>query len=168
MSTMSARSVNSSCAEKVHLDLKLIKATLLNDYRECCQEILSALQSKYILSSLTLRHFLNYPNSLENSCLVSPLPLVPTSVYPQGNTQSHHLKTQVTCLLKRRNRRVMDWEFAISTCQLLQTRWMNNKVLLQSTGNCIQLPVINHSGKEHEKECVCKYLYICIADHFAV
>ena len=129
VSTMSARSVNSSCAEKVHLDLKLVKATLLNDYRECRQEILSALQSKYISSSLTLRHFHNYPNSPENSCLVSPLPLVPTSVYPQGNTQSHHLKTQVTCLLKRRKRRVTDWEFAISTCQLLQTRWVNNKVL---------------------------------------
>ena len=162
MSTMSARSVNSSCAEKVHLDLKLVKATLLNDYRECRQEILSALQSKYISSSLTLRHFHNYPNSPENSCLVSPLPLVPTSVYPQGNTQSHHLKTQVTCLLKRRKRRVTDWEFAISTCQLLQTRWVNNKGLLQSTGNCIQPPVRNHSGKEHGKECVCKHVYIYV------
>ena len=25
--------------------------------------------------------------------------------------------------------------------------WTNNKVLLYSTGNCIQYPVINHNGK---------------------
>ena len=30
--------------------------------------------------------------------------------------------------------------------------WINNKVLLYSTGNYIQYPVINHSGKEKEKE----------------
>ena len=34
--------------------------------------------------------------------------------------------------------------------------WINNKVLLYSTGNYIQYPVINHNGKEYEKE----YLYI--------
>ena len=27
--------------------------------------------------------------------------------------------------------------------------WINNKVLLYSTGNCIQSPGINHNGKEH-------------------
>ena len=160
MSTMSARSANASCAKKVHIDLKLVKATLLNDYRECRQEILQALYSKYIQSSLTLRHFHNYPNTPQNSCLVFPLPLMPTSVYPQHDTQSHHLKTQVTCLLKRRKRQGRDWEFGISRCQLLHIRWMNNKVLLKSTGNYIQHPVINHNGKEHEKECVCKYIHI--------
>ena len=29
---------------------------------------------------------------------------------------------------------------------------INNKVLLYSTGNYIQYPVINHNGKEYEKE----------------
>ena len=29
--------------------------------------------------------------------------------------------------------------------------WMNNKVLIYSTGNYIQYPVINHNGKEYEK-----------------
>ena len=28
--------------------------------------------------------------------------------------------------------------------------WINNKVLLYSTGNYIQYPVINHNGKEYE------------------
>lgn len=157
MSTMSERSVNSSCAKKVHIDLKLVKATLLNDHREWCQEILSALHSKYIQSSVTLHHFHKYPNS-QNSCLVSPLPLTPTSVYPQHYTQSHQLETQATCLLKRRKRRGTDWEFGISRCQLLHIRWMNSRVLLKSTGSYIQCPVISHNGKEREKECVCKYI----------
>ena len=38
--------------------------------------------------------------------------------------------------------------------------WINNKVLLYSTGNYSQYPVINHNGKEKEKECI----YICITE----
>ena len=29
--------------------------------------------------------------------------------------------------------------------------WKNNKVLLHSTGNYIQYPVINHNGKEYKE-----------------
>ena len=32
-----------------------------------------------------------------------------------------------------------------------------NKVLLYSTGNYIQYPVINHNGKEYEKEYISMY-----------
>ena len=46
----------------------------------------------------------------------------------------------------------MDWEFGISGCKLSYINWIN-RVLLHSTGNYIQHPVINHSGKEYEKEC---------------
>ena len=42
----------------------------------------------------------------------------------------------------------MKWEFGVSRCKLLHIEWINNKVLLYSTGNCIQYPVINHNGKE--------------------
>ena len=49
----------------------------------------------------------------------------------------------------------MDREFGISRFKLLYTEWINNKVPLYSTGNCIQYPVINHNGKESGKE----YLY---------
>ena len=52
------------------------------------------------------------------------------------------------------------WEFGISRCKLLFTEWINNKVLLCSTGNYIQYPVINHNGKEYEKEYMCVYTYI--------
>ena len=49
----------------------------------------------------------------------------------------------------------MDCGFGISTRKLLSYReWINNKVLLYSTENCIQYPGINHNGKENEKECI--------------
>ena len=49
-----------------------------------------------------------------------------------------------------------DWEFAVSRCKLLYIEWINNKVLLYSTGNYIQYPEINHNGKDYKKE----YIYI--------
>ena len=42
-----------------------------------------------------------------------------------------------------------EWEVGISIYKLLCTRWVNNKVLLYSSGNCIQSPAINHNGKEY-------------------
>ena len=51
----------------------------------------------------------------------------------------------------------MDWEFGISRCKLVYIGWINDKVLLYSTGNYIQYPVINHNGREYEKE---HYIYI--------
>ena len=52
----------------------------------------------------------------------------------------------------------MDWGFGISRCKLLYTEWTNNnKVLLYSTGNYIQCPVINYNVKEYEKQY--KYMY---------
>ena len=51
----------------------------------------------------------------------------------------------------------MEWEVGVSRCKLLFIEWINNKVLLYSTGNCTQYPVINPNGKEYEKEC-----YLCI------
>ena len=51
-----------------------------------------------------------------------------------------------------------DWEFGISRCKLLYREWINNTVLLYSTGNHIQHPVINYIGKDYEKEHL--YLYI--------
>ena len=47
-------------------------------------------------------------------------------------------------------RRGKEWEFGISRGKLLHIGWINNKVLLYSTGNYIQYPVTNHNEK-HEK-----------------
>ena len=43
----------------------------------------------------------------------------------------------------------LKWEVGISRCQLLYLGWINNKVLLYSTGSYIQDPMINHDGKEY-------------------
>ena len=45
----------------------------------------------------------------------------------------------------------MDCEFRIRRCKPVYIGWINNKVLLYSTGNYIQYPVINQNGKEYEK-----------------
>ena len=53
----------------------------------------------------------------------------------------------------------MEWEFEVSSCNLLYTEWINNKVLLYGTGNYIQYPVVNHNGKIYKKNA-----YICITE----
>ena len=54
-----------------------------------------------------------------------------------------------------------DWEFWINRCKLLYIGWINNKVLLYSTENYIQYPVINHNGKKYEKEYICITKSLC-------
>ena len=61
-------------------------------------------------------------------------------------------------LPRGRIRRGKDWEFEISRHKLLYIEWINNGVLLYSTGNYIQYPIINHNGKEYEKECMDMYM----------
>ena len=47
--------------------------------------------------------------------------------------------------------RGMHWECGVGRCKLLRLEWINNKVLLYSTGNYIQSLGINHNGKEFLK-----------------
>ena len=55
--------------------------------------------------------------------------------------------------------------FVISRCKLVYTGRINNKVLLYSTTNDSPHPVINHKGKEYEKEYICiTKLLCCIAE----
>ena len=51
----------------------------------------------------------------------------------------------------------MEWEVWVSSYKILHTECINNKVLLYSTGNYTQYPVIHHNGEEYEKE---HYMYI--------
>ena len=55
--------------------------------------------------------------------------------------------------------RGVDWECGISRCRLLYIEWINDKVLLDNTGNFIQYLVIDHNGKECEKQYICIYMY---------
>ena len=43
------------------------------------------------------------------------------------------------------------------------TQWINIKVLLYSTGNFFQYLVINHNGKEYDKECIDTYCWCLVA-----
>ena len=70
--------------------------------------------------------------------------------------QTHRHREQ-TCGCQGGSGEGMDWEFGISRGKLLYIGWINNKVLLYSIGNYIQYPVINHNGKENEKES--SYMY---------
>ena len=41
----------------------------------------------------------------------------------------------------------MEWEVGVSRCKLFYMGWISNKVLLYSTEDYIQCPMINHDGK---------------------
>ena len=73
---------------------------------------------------------------------------------PMRQKQTHRHREQTVVAKGERGGGGMDWEFRISRCKLLYREWINNKVLLYSTGNNSQYPVINHNGKEYEKECI--------------
>ena len=62
-------------------------------------------------------------------------------------TDSQELRTDLQLPRGKEGGGGMDWEFGISRCKLLHVEWINNKVLLYSTANDIQYPVINHNGK---------------------
>ena len=50
-----------------------------------------------------------------------------------------------------------DWELGITRYKLEYIGWIN-KLLLYSTGNYIQYPVINRKGKKSEKVYIYKYI----------
>ena len=45
----------------------------------------------------------------------------------------------------------MDWEFGVGRCKLLSLEWINNKVVMCSTVNYIEYPVINHTERNIKK-----------------
>ena len=55
-------------------------------------------------------------------------------------------------LPREKGQRAMDWELGFSRCKLLYITWINNNILLYSTGDYTQYPVVNHNRQEYEKE----------------
>ena len=43
----------------------------------------------------------------------------------------------------------VEWEIRVSRCKLLHIEWINTKLLLYSTRNYIQYPMIHCNGKEY-------------------
>ena len=69
---------------------------------------------------------------------------------PTKQKQTHRRREQ-TCGChggggERDGRGVWGWT---GRCKLLHLEWIDNKVLLYSTGKYIQSPGINHNGKEY-------------------
>ena len=59
------------------------------------------------------------------------------------------MKNRLVVVKREGVERGKDWEFGFSRCKLAYIEWINNKVLLCSSGNAIRYPVINHNGKEY-------------------
>ena len=73
--------------------------------------------------------------------------------------QIHRLREQTCGCQEGWGGSGMDWEFGVRRCQLLRIEWINNTVLLNSTGNYIQSPGTDHDGKEYiyiSKSLCCK------------
>ena len=75
------------------------------------------------------------------------------------NVSMKHKKThrngEKTCGYETGRWKGKEWEFGISRGKLVYIGWINNNVLLCSTENYIQYPVINH-----------KSLIACALSHF--
>ena len=78
----------------------------------------------------------------------------------ETETDSQTWRTDLWLPRGRERGREMDWEFGVTRCKLLHLEWIDNKVLMYSTGNYIQSPGINHNGKEYKK----KNVYMCITE----
>ena len=65
--------------------------------------------------------------------------------------QTHRYRADFYLVGGSRGGKGMDWEFGVSRCKLLHLEWINNKVLIYSTGNYIQSPGRNHNGKQYKK-----------------
>ena len=66
---------------------------------------------------------------------------------PTNATETNSEAWRIESWLGGGVQRGMDQEFGMSRCKLLYIQWINNRVLLYSTGGYIQYPVINHNGK---------------------
>ena len=73
--------------------------------------------------------------------------------------QTHRHREQMHGRPKERRWGEIDWEFGTSRCKLLYMEQINSEVLLYSTENYIQYPVINHNGKEKNKKAFVAALY---------
>ena len=56
----------------------------------------------------------------------------------------------------------MERDVGISKYKFLYVEWLNNKVLLYSTEDYMQYPMINHNGNEYFTKKV--YIYTCMAE----
>ena len=80
--------------------------------------------------------------------------------------QTHKYREQTCgCQMGWGDRRGKLGEFGISRGKLLYIEWISNKVLVYSSRNYIQYPVINHHEKENVKDSICiTQTHCCMAE----
>ena len=66
------------------------------------------------------------------------------NLFIEKNQTHGHGEQSCTCLGGGSE---MDWEFGVGRCKLLHLEWISNEVLLYSTGNYIQLLVMEHDER---------------------
>ena len=82
---------------------------------------------------------------------------------PAITTKRRHFTGTESSLVVAKGRVREERIGSLGLVKLLLCRGWINKVLLHSTGNCIHYSIINHNGKEYEKQ----YLYTYL-NHFAI
>ena len=88
--------------------------------------------------------------------------------YPQNRNRPTDIENKLVVAKGEGGGGGMDWEIGFSRYKLLYMEGINNKVLLCSTENYIQCPMINHNVKEYFKKVLKKevrYIYIYIYTH---
>ena len=72
--------------------------------------------------------------------------------------QTHKFIEQI-CGCQRKVGRGKNWGFGTSRCKLLYVWCINNRVLLYSSGNYIQYPVVNQNGNKYKEECIHTHIH---------
>ena len=55
-------------------------------------------------------------------------------------------------------------EFDVGRCKLFHLKWINNRVLMYSIGNCVQYFGLECDGRQYRKK---MYMYVCLG-HFCI
>ena len=85
---------------------------------------------------------------------------------PIDNQKQTHRHREEICGYQggKRSRRRLEQEIGFSNLsnlvqrsKLLCIEWINIQVLLYSTGNYIQYPMVYRNGEEYDRQCVCVY-----------
>jgi len=63
-------------------------------------------------------------------------------------------------LPRGRGKEVMDWEFGVNRCKLLPLEWINNGILLYSTGNCGHLWWSMIMWEKRMYTCMCEWVIL--------
>ena len=64
-----------------------------------------------------------------------------------SSKQTHRHGEQTRGFQEGGGGRGMDWEFGVNRCKLLKLKWIDNEVLLYSTGNYVQSLVMEHDER---------------------